>query len=65
MPVERIDGPTPRGGAYSEAQFSRDGEPADKQDANAVEITEYAADGTVLGRTYGVIERSQRADRAE
>lgn len=50
---ERIEGPTPNGGAYAVAIFSRDGKPAEKADATAVEITEYAADGTALLRTYG------------
>jgi hypothetical protein len=42
--VERRDGPTPAGGAYSEAHTAQDG--------TAVEIVEYDADGRAIARTY-------------
>lgn len=57
MAVERSDGPTPYGGAYSTAIFSRDGKPATKEEATAVEIIEYAEDGTELMQTVGTIAR--------
>jgi hypothetical protein len=53
MAAERIDGPTPNGGEYAVAHFSRDGEAAEKADATAVEILEYSADGECIARTYG------------
>jgi hypothetical protein len=42
--TERIDGPTPNGGAYAIA--IKDG------DGNVYEITEYLDDGTAVMRTY-------------
>lgn len=54
---ERIDGPTPAGADYVLARFSRDGQPADKGAATAVEIIEYAADGREIQRTYGTFAR--------
>ncbi len=44
----RTEGPTPAGGAYAIAYFSRDGVPVDQSAATHVEITEYAADGTPI-----------------
>lgn len=51
----RTEGPTPAGGAYAIAYFSRDGVPVDQSDATQVEITEYAADGTPIQRTYAIL----------
>lgn len=42
--TERVDGPTPNGGAYAIAITDADG--------NVYEITEYLDDGTVVMRTY-------------
>lgn len=59
---ERRDGPTPNGGAYSTAQFSKgDGttwETCSKEVATRVEITEYTADNQAIMRTYGIIRPS-------
>jgi hypothetical protein len=45
MRVERSDGPTPGGGAYAQAIIGDDG--------RIYEITEHAADGSVIARHYG------------
>ncbi len=55
MAEERIDGPTPAGGAYAVAVFSRDGQPVEKSEATAVEVVEYAEDGTAISRTYATL----------
>ncbi len=58
---ERIEGPTPAGGAYLIAQYSaRDGSPATKANAYNAEVTEYAADGTELSRTYAVLREDRK-----
>lgn len=50
---ERIDGPTPSGGAYAVAHFlDAEGRPAPKAKAASTEITEHAADGRAVARTY-------------
>ena len=54
MTSERRDGPTPAGGAYSEAVYMDDhGELCEKEVATQVWITEYDADGKWLGETVG------------
>jgi hypothetical protein len=56
--IYRAEGPTPNGGAYSEAYFSDEqGNPVLKEDAVFVEIHEINADGNSIYRTYGTIER--------
>jgi hypothetical protein len=56
MTSERRDGPTPAGGAYSEAVYMNDaGERVAKDAATEVWITEYAVDGTWLGETIAAI----------
>ena len=51
---ERIEGPTPNGGAYAVAHFrGSDGTPVPKSKAVYVEIIEYGADGEELFRTHG------------
>ena len=53
---ERVEGPTPAGGAYSELyKLDRAGNLA-KSDADVVEfrITEKAADGTLIKTTYAI-----------
>ena len=50
----RADGPTPNGGAYSEAFFyDADGNPTDPDRATRVMINECREDGTVIFTTYG------------
>ena len=44
MSVERLDGPTPGGGAYAEVLRDDEG--------RVLEITEYDAAGGVIARTY-------------
>jgi len=52
--VERAEGPTPNGGAYSVAIFLDDlRRPVPKEEATAVEIQEFDEDGTMIFRTYG------------
>jgi len=48
-------GPTPNGGAYSIARYLDAGEPAGKDDATTVEISEYRDDGTVVHTTQGTV----------
>lgn len=55
--VERINGPTPHGGVYAVAFFSRDGIPVAKSEATAVEIVEYDAQDGEVFRTYGKLGR--------
>ena len=56
MAVEvRTEGPTPAGGAYAIALFSRDEVPVDQAEATHVEIIEYAADGTLIKNTYAFV----------
>jgi len=50
----RAEGPTPNGGAYSEAFFyDGRGNPADPDRATRVMINEYDKDGNVIFTTYG------------
>ena len=53
--TERIDGPTPNGGAYAIAIKDADG--------NVYEITEYLDDGTVVMRTYAAPPREPGEER--
>jgi hypothetical protein len=55
FPPERSEGPTPNGGAYALAYFSKAGCPAVRGEADAVEIVEYTADGREIFRTYGLL----------
>lgn len=51
---ERVDGPTPNGGAYAIAYFrDSDGKPCPKDKAKTMEIVEYDEKGNDLFRTYG------------
>lgn len=53
---ERVEGPTPAGGAYAIAMFMKaNGTPCVKEHAEQMEITEYDKSGKVLMRTYGTI----------
>lgn len=50
---ERIDAPTPNGGAYSIANYSDiDGQPCSKEKAAKVVINEYDANNNLLASTY-------------
>ena len=61
MQVERTEGPTPNGGSYAIAYFSRDRIPVDKSVATEVEIVEHDAQGGVVFRTYGKLTGSAPA----
>lgn len=51
--AERVEGPTPAGGAYSILYYMDDrGDRSDKKDAVLVEIVEYDESGNVIYRTY-------------
>lgn len=53
---QRIDKPTPSGGAYSIIYYQdNNGKPVSKTKAVKVEIIEYSQDGTELLRTYGLV----------
>ena len=61
---ERIDGPTPNGGAYSIAYFQNEGgEPITKDLASKVEILEFDQNGSVIHRTYGLIHQETDQSR--
>lgn len=49
----RIDGPTPNGGVYSVAYYSKDGQPAERDVATEVEYCEFDAADNCIFRTYG------------
>lgn len=52
---ERIDEPTPNGGAYSEIYYFDDkGEAVDESVASKCVIRECSKDGTLLCETWGV-----------
>lgn len=56
----RKPGPTPNGGAYSEARFlDAQGNPVSKDKATRVEITEYTRTGKRVATTYGECVHSQ------
>jgi hypothetical protein len=53
MAEERIEGPTPNGGAYALAYFSAGGVPVEDQaQADAAEVIEFTADSAEIMRTY-------------
>jgi hypothetical protein len=61
--VERIEGESPAGGAYSVASFSDDrGRPCPKERASRVVITEYDSEDRRLAETWAVIGPAE-ADR--
>jgi hypothetical protein len=50
---QRVDKPTPNGGAYSIMYFKdAAGNPVDKESAVAAEAIEYTAGGVMVWRTY-------------
>jgi hypothetical protein len=50
----RVEGPTPKGGAYSIGYFSHDGRPVPQRFANQILIVEYDDDGHEIFRTFGL-----------
>ena len=55
---ERINGKTPSGGDYSELVYLDENfKNVDEKDAKFCVIYEYLNDGTVVGTTYGTIEK--------
>jgi hypothetical protein len=48
---QRIEGPTPNGGAYA----------IKYQEGNRIEIVEFDEDGQVIERTYGIVENAASA----
>lgn len=51
---ERVEGPTPAGGAYAVAYFSdAKGNPCIKALASSMEIVEFNKKGEEISRTYG------------
>lgn len=52
----RIEGPTPNGGVYSVAYYSKDGEPAERDVATAVEYCEFDEADNCIFRTYGKLK---------
>lgn len=53
--MERHDGPTPNGGAYSIAYFyDKNRTPCEKEKAKYINIVEYSKDGRRLNEVYGV-----------
>lgn len=56
--TERIEGPTPAGGAYAMAHYrDDDGNPAPKGSATHVEIIEYDRHDRAIHRTHGTLRR--------
>lgn len=54
---ERIEGPTPNGGAYAIAFWhAEDGSPTDKESAVTCEVVEYDANDQVVFRTYATLK---------
>lgn len=54
---ERINEPTPNGGAYSEIHYFNDaGESVDESVATKCVIRECAADGTLVKETWGLMK---------
>lgn len=52
----RIEGPTPKGGAYSLVYYrDADGAPCERDKAVEAEIHECDSDGEVIARTYGTL----------
>ncbi len=54
--TERQDGWTPSGGDYSVAYYYKDGHPCVKEEADAVNIIEYKANGERLNETYALLK---------
>lgn len=52
---DRVEGPTPAGGAYAIAHFSYDGRPVPRRLANQMTIIEYDEHDQVLNTTFGII----------
>lgn len=62
MAEERIEGPTPNGGAYSIAYWRDDnGNPVDREQATKVEIVEYDEAGEQVWRSYANMPPSLEA----
>ncbi len=58
---ERVDGPTPNGGSYSEIFYRDDeGNPVDEAEATRFEIVEYDENGRFLFSTIGFIEKMKK-----
>ena len=56
--TERIDGPTPSGGDYSEIVYLDDsGNCVDETSATRCVIRECKLDGTLLFETWGLVDR--------
>ena len=56
---QRIDGPTPNGGAYSIAYFQdAEGEATTKEKAVKVEVVEFSRSGDHVFRTYANIKKA-------
>jgi hypothetical protein len=56
MTSERRDGPTPKGGDYSEVfYFDNNGNSVDKDVASKVIVKEYKSDGTVINEVFATI----------
>jgi len=54
--MERIDAPTPNGGAYSIAIFTdNEGNEVDKTKATRIMIQEFSANDELIETTHGVI----------
>lgn len=59
---ESREGPTPNGGVRSTIYYTDDeGRPADKRVATQTMIAEFGADGTVVHRTYGHLQRRDQS----
>jgi hypothetical protein len=55
--MERTEGPTPSGGAYSEAHFFDDDmNPVSKESATQIIIRECSKDGTLINTTHGILQ---------
>lgn len=56
---QRIDGPTPGGGDYSEIYyFDNDNNIVDKDKATKCVIRECLVDGTLISETFGIFDSS-------
>ena len=63
--MERREGPTPNGGAYSEAfYFNKDGVEVVIDDASRIIIKEYTEDGRLLETTYGSLKSKEPVEEA-
>lgn len=53
MATERVEGPTPNGGAYAVIVYlGEDGDQAEKEQAAAAEVVEYDEQDEAIFRTY-------------